>query len=292
MIENLNGTRETVTFKNSLPVRFYRNDESECFPQHWHLPGEIIAPLSNSYEVIVAKTTVVVYPGDILIIAPSELHAINAPPTGVRYIVNFDVNSLDQFQDTNFFLSSLAPYCLITERDAPQVGQQMMACLSEMETEYFSEAPFRDVAITALMLRFFLLAGRYTFDRERRPGSTQSKQQEYTERFTSVCNYISRHCTEDLTLESVSEYAGFSKYHFSRLFREFAGTTFHSYLTGSRILWARNLLADDHLSVTEVATRSGFKSLATFNRVFREQMGCTPAEYRKMCDPGSPPAQG
>ncbi|MCD8143360.1 MAG: AraC family transcriptional regulator [Clostridiales bacterium] len=282
MIENLNGTRETVTFNSSHTIRFYRNDEPEDYPEHWHLPGEIIAPLSSSYEVVVAKTSVVLHPGDILIISPSEMHSILAPPTGVRYIVNFDATYLEQFQDFSFLLSTLRPYCLITKEDAPQLSQQLLACLTDMETEYFGETPYRDAATASLLLRFFLLLGRHTFSTERIHGSTQSKQQEYTERFTAVCNYINKHCTEDLTLETISEYAGFSKFHFSRLFKEFSGTTFHNYLTNSRILWAKGLLADSSVSITEISMRSGFNSLATFNRVFKEQMGCTPSEYRKM----------
>ena len=43
-IENLDGTTETVDFRFSTAIRFYRNMEDADFPLHWHAPGEIISP--------------------------------------------------------------------------------------------------------------------------------------------------------------------------------------------------------------------------------------------------------
>lgn len=102
------------------------------------------------------------------------------------------------------------------------------------------------------------------------------KQQEQQERFTELCNYISSHCTESLSLEDLANEAGFSKYHFARLFKEMTGTTCHNFVLGRRIIYAKNLLMDFSLPITEVAMRAGFNSLATFNRIFKAQIGCTP----------------
>ena len=108
------------------------------------------------------------------------------------------------------------------------------------------------------------------------------RQKEQQERFSMLCNYINAHCTEDLSLDELANEAGFSKYHFARLFKEITGTTCHNYLLGRRLLYAKSLLADFSLPITEVAMRSGFNSLATFNRIFKFQIGCTPSEFRKL----------
>lgn len=282
MIETLNGTRETVHFNDSSTVRFYRNTNDECFPPHWHLPGEIIAPLENTYQVCVGGDTLTLQPGDILIISAAELHSIQAPPTGSRYILNFDPNQFEQIPDLTFLFSMLRPYCLLEVKKAPQLAKQLFSLLEQIEGEYFSDNSYRDGAIYAHLLSFFVQLGRHTMSKNKFQGATQSKQQEYNELFISVCGYINKHCTENLTLERMAEYAGFSKYHFCRLFREFTGTTFHDYLVNSRILWAENLLVDSSISITEISMRSGFNSLATFNRIFKSQLGCTPSEYRKL----------
>ena len=283
MIESLHGMRETVNFRSSSIVRFYRNEADEDYPPHWHLPGEIIAPLVNGYEVTVADQTLSLAPGDVLIIASSELHSIRAPRTGVRYILDFQTSFFEKLPDLVFVLSLIQPYCLLTAAAMPTLTGELVDLLRHIEVEYNSETEvFRDAEICALLVHFLVLIGRYAVNMEKFQSLAPPKQQEYADRFVSVCDYINSHCTENLTLEQVSEQAGFSKYHFARLFRELTGTTVHNYVTNRRILYAQSLLADEALSVTEVSMRSGFNSLATFNRIFKKQMGCTPSEYRKL----------
>jgi AraC-like DNA-binding protein len=49
-----------------------------------------------------------------------------------------------------------------------------------------------------------------------------------------------------------------------------------------RIKAAELLLVNQDISVTDAAMQSGFSSLTTFNRVFRDQKGCTPSEFRRL----------
>lgn len=282
MIEKLHGTHETVDFSIARSVRLYRNVNSECFPPHWHMPGEIISPIENSYQVTVGGKILDLGPRDILIIAPGELHSITAPPTGSRYIVNFNTSPFDQFQDMTFLFSTISPFCLLRREDSPSLTQALFTLLEQIEGEYFGESIYRDSEISSLLLHFFVLLGRNRGSSDRLQGATLSKHQEYSDRFMLICNYINSHCTENLSLEQIAEQAGFSKYHFSRLFKELTGTTCHNYLINRRILFAQTLLVDSSVSITEVAMRSGFNSLATFNRIFKAQMGCTPSEYRKL----------
>lgn len=282
MIESLEGNREYVNFRRSDIIRFYHNDTAEDFVPHWHLAGEIISPLKNTYEITVAGATLTLNPKDILVISPGELHSIKAPETGERYILNYSPSHFEQIKDISFLFAMLRPYYLLRAEAEPKLAGELFSILQKIEEEYDGDKSYCDGAMFTLLFSFFVQLGRYTIDLERFQGSTQSKQQEYTTLFMSVCNYINQHCTENLSLDVMAKNAGFSKYHFCRLFKEFTGTTFHDYLTNSRILWAKNLLGSSSISITEISMRSGFNSLSTFNRIFREQMGCTPSEYRKL----------
>jgi AraC-like DNA-binding protein len=108
------------------------------------------------------------------------------------------------------------------------------------------------------------------------------RQKKYVEKFMSVCSYIDEHCTENLTLDDAASYSGFSKYHFTRLFKQFTGTTFYKYLNQKRITRAERSLSDMTLSVTDVAMSSGFTSMSAFIRMFKIMKGCTPSEFRRM----------
>ena len=132
------------------------------------------------------------------------------------------------------------------------------------------------------MLEVLVLIGRHHTASSCNFNVGRHKQQEYLERFLSICEYIDAHCTEDLTLDEIAKIAGFSKYHFSRLFKQFTNNTFYKYLNQKRIELALILLADPEISVTETAMQSGFANPSTFIRVFKAEKGCTPTEFRRM----------
>lgn len=114
------------------------------------------------------------------------------------------------------------------------------------------------------------------------PGISSRKKLEYIEKFTVVCGYIADHCTENIDINGLAAMAGFSKFHFIRLFKQFTGMPCHEYITRKRVARAQQLLAGPDIPIIDVAMHSGFNSLATFNRIFRAQNGCTPTEYKKM----------
>ena len=108
--------------------------------------------------------------------------------------------------------------------------------------------------------------------------------EEYMEKFLFITDYISNHFSENLTLEEVASLAGFSTYHFARLFKQYTNSSFYKFLNQKRIEYAKSLLLDPELAVTEVAAQSGFSSLSAFLRMFKQLNLCTPTEFRSMYD--------
>ncbi|USG64475.1 helix-turn-helix domain-containing protein [Brevibacillus ruminantium] len=85
----------------------------------------------------------------------------------------------------------------------------------------------------------------------------------------------------DLTLDRLVEVSGISKYHLIRLFREQTGQTPGRFLAEQRIKKARSLLEGTSLDITFIAYESGFGSLRTFERAFKNAFGASPSEYRR-----------
>jgi AraC-like DNA-binding protein len=86
--------------------------------------------------------------------------------------------------------------------------------------------------------------------------------------------------TDDVRLAEVARSANLSPAAFSRFFRASTGRTFTEYLIDLRVSAAQRLLVATDLPVAVVAAHAGFRSLANFNRRFRERTGCTPSAYR------------
>jgi transcriptional regulator GlxA family with amidase domain len=71
-----------------------------------------------------------------------------------------------------------------------------------------------------------------------------------------------------------------SEAHFARSFKEAFGVPPHRYLLTRRIERATALLRDTDLSVTEIAFQTGWGSLGTFGRIFRDVTGESPGAMR------------
>ena len=86
----------------------------------------------------------------------------------------------------------------------------------------------------------------------------------------------------DISLDQLADIAGYSKFHFSRIFRQYNSMSYTQYINARRTKAAEQLLSDPKISITEAAMQSGFKSITTFNRIFREIKHCTPSDFRKL----------
>lgn len=85
-----------------------------------------------------------------------------------------------------------------------------------------------------------------------------------------------------LTVGEIARSAGYSKYHFSRLFREETGMAPHKYIQMYRIRRALELMTSSSLSVKQVAMESGFNGCAYFCKEFRRWTKRTPTDFRRM----------
>jgi len=281
MIENLNGIQETVNFKANTTIRLYANEDYEQYPSHWHAPLEIIMPLQNNYHVTCCNTLFTLRTGDILIINPGAIHSMEAE-VGKRLIFQADFTLLHGIKELEATLSIISPALIITPEDEPEAHERIKNLMLSISTEYFEDAPLSEAFIYSKLIEIFVLIGRSYSPNAKSFNNGQGKQREYTERFMFICDYIKEHCIEDLSLDHIADISGFSKYHFSRLFKQFTNVSYYKYLNRKRIEMAEKLLVDKGLTVTEVALRSGFNSLSAFIRMFKIIKECTPTEFKTM----------
>ena len=91
--------------------------------------------------------------------------------------------------------------------------------------------------------------------------------------------YLSEHFREPLDLSAVAHSLGYHPTHLSHMFKSTLNIGFNQYLTLLRLRETLLLMQEGRKSITECAFESGFQSLRTFYRAFRETFGCTPREY-------------
>ena len=86
---------------------------------------------------------------------------------------------------------------------------------------------------------------------------------------------------EEWPVRRLARVSGVSEAHFSRSFKQAFGVPPHRYLLTRRIEKATALLRDTALTITEIAFQTGWSSLGTFGRTFRDITGKTPAAVRE-----------
>ncbi len=283
MIESLNGIFETVNYKQSTSLKLYNNDEYEDYPPHWHTTMEIIMPTENIYTVECGNQTHILRENDIILICPCCIHTLYAPRTGRRIIFQPNTASLRFMKDIEPLLNILSPLILITPEDFPTIHGRIRELLIEIKEEYLSVASsFSEVMIYSKLLEIITLIGRNHASRAESGSAIIGQQKEYMEKFLNICDYIEAHCSEDLNLDDIANMCGFSKFYFSRLFKQFTNISFYKYVNQKRITKATELLIDPKNSITDVALNCGFSSLSSFIRMFKIIKGCTPTDFRNM----------
>ena len=85
---------------------------------------------------------------------------------------------------------------------------------------------------------------------------------------------------EEWPVSRLASVSGVSHAHFARSFKEAFGIPPHRYLLTRRIEQAKTLLRDTDLPITEIAFRTGWQSLGTFGRTFRDITGVSPGALR------------
>lgn len=272
----LDGSEESIDFLPDHKYRIWFNNLVVDFDTHKHTALEIVLCNDNSYTVVFGDQTVKMHEGDILFIPPNVLHRIEAPDTGSRFILLFDLEFLQMFHIQNTILSFLSKPHLYNIVSHPHIYSNVYSRLMHIISLYFSNETYSEICIYADLLNLF----SEICEHGNRPNISEVPRHSLSyDKFVSILSYIDNNYSEDLSLEKVANIANFSKYHFSRLFKQYTNTTFYEYLSQKRILVAQELILKN-MPITDVAFQTGFNNLTTFCRCFKKYVGCAPSQYK------------
>ncbi len=281
------NNNEKSIFPKDSSIRIWFNEIPVDYPSHWHNALEIIFPIENYYDVDVDNEPHHVVPGDILFIPPRKSHYLHAPSSGSRYICLFDIDFFSSVRGYSGLMNMLNDCIHINAEDYAPIYNEVYTLFTQIWNEYFQRTEFYEFSIYSHLFQIMTILSRYQLGKIHLfSDSTPVKRREYFEKLNTVIDYIDENYAYDIALEDAASFSGFSKFHFSRLFKEYMGCTFYDYLIGQRIKATEVLLTRDDLSITDIALQSGFSSISTFNRTFKLKKGCTPGEYRSLFSGG------
>lgn len=286
----MKASQQKNLVSQEFPFNLLITDIAE-FPPHWHKEIEIIYVLEGEMDIGLNNRIYPMETGDILLVGMGDVHYfLTSPVRSNRIIIQFDLSMMEYvssaFQDRRFKAPFIRKNPGVGEPDGfwPVPEQVIHHLLEEqiltLYTEYQKKSEGHKLAVMARLYDLLTIFLRY-IPMEEISVWEKTKHLKELDRLEQVFNYVEKNYTRPLTLREVSAVANFSVYHFTRFFKEITGLTFLQYLNSYRIAKAVKYLAQTADSITEVAFKSGFDSIKTFNRVFKQLKGCSPTQYRK-----------
>lgn len=230
---------------------------------HFHKSYEIIYVLDGAVACDIDAQTMILTAGDLALCLPYQVHAYR-PEANSRYWVC--VFSEDYVR---FFSKQMQG----------KVGSSSRFCCSEAVARYLKEA-LMDVeapGIYTIKSCLYALCEQYLSCVK-----LIEKDQNKTLTISTIVSFIEQHHAENITLSDIAGLLGYDYHYVSRYFHSVFHMTFRDFLNVYRLESAVRLMDETDKKLVEIAYASGFQSLRTFNRCFRNHFGVAPSDYRKM----------
>lgn len=232
---------------------------------HIHRGVELVFVTEGTLRMQIGSEICDIPKGSVAFIDSFEPHSFIAAESNESYIFDFALEQVDPFlrwASSNKLVSKVVPL------DIPLI-------------EYVSSILPKSHDMCGAMSEINMLAALVPLCNavcERGEWSGEAK--EYSDLFIKTASYISDHFADPLTRDTVAKAIGVCPETISRTFSQQSEFSFIEFVHRIRIYEAIRFM-EGGLSITEAAFRSGFESVRSFNRVFREVMDTNPSEYLK-----------
>lgn len=274
----LQGDQEYVTYLEDSSLRVWYSDVPWRYDNHVHTAVEVVLTLEGAVDYTVGNDQYRVRKDEVLIVPSGVPHSLNMGEESSRLLFLFEPDMMHLMGDLRQMSRSLNRVFYL--HDGSEAHTRIRDWLTRIASIYREQDFMWNTLCYSYILKVYAtLCQSYLSVSQYQRKKKDSRGME-SQVVSMAMNYINSHYREDLTLDEVADFTGFSRYYFSRSFREESGFTFRDYLVRKRVQAAMTLLIETDKPMSEVAEESGFGSVASFNRVFREHKKCTPSQYR------------
>lgn len=240
---------------------FLKKEEFLFNLPHYHDSIELIYMMRGKTTVHLSGTAYSLSEGEIFFCHPQEIHFYDNPPGILAFCVVLSSKYTHDFRQIHNITQ--LPSFLRNKEYNEKIFELLKAWLSSEERTFLVDCAFANLVLDKIIKSYEL------FDQSH--SAVDKKALEFM-------NYINERYSEDLTLESASKYFGYSKEHFSRVFKQLVGMNFLTFLNTTRIQKAREMLQDSEnkRSITEICNACGFNSPATLYRNLKKNTSYHP----------------
>mgnify|MGYP002795799725 FL=1 len=251
---------------------------------HWHGELEISLVTEGTVLYLVGGRSFRLGAGQGLIINTNTPHMMT-PAKGSARFISMIVHPSFLYGTPGSFLEMeiIRPYLDSPELSAvpldPEKGDSgLLAMFREVDRLCLSKPFAYQLQVHGLLCTAF---GSVIRRHQEKLLHTRTAASGNLKRLQVLLDYIHGHYSSPLSLTELSAQIPMSRENCCRFFRQMTGCTISQYLNDYRISRSIYLMKNTDLSVSSIASLSGFSSASRFAAAFRKKTGLSPSEYRR-----------
>jgi len=265
------------------PYKLLHHLDAFKFPIHLHDEIEIVFIIKGYCKIWLSGDWIYLKQNQLLLIGSRQVHYFEMiEPNTEQIILQINLNYLLRDQQLrNEIMLKFSNNGFTIEQQSTQYAE-ILKLLLEFDTTYASTKAFKELQLYGRAYDILDWLLQY---KEKKDNSNHKKVRgnanDYLIILEQIMTYIEKKYKESLTLEDLANSINLSKWYLCHLIKDATGMTFTEYVHLYRLQQVQQQLINTQSRVTEIALDNGFKSLKTFNRVFKKYVGCSPTAYRK-----------
>ena len=226
---------------------------------------------AGEYKLEQGGREVFLKPGEMSLYDATEPHRITIPQPFSKILISIPRTLIDE-RVTN--ISQMTATRLPTQTGIAAITAAMIQS-TVSQIEHLDTAAFQSLSDPVLEMLTMTLVEQQ--------GNSSLLSRHRSLALMRIKRFIANHLSDTaLNTEIISRAVALSPRYINNLFNE-DNTSLMRYLTKQRLACSRHYLATApyaHLSITDIAMRSGFNNMAHFSRVFHQTYGVSPRDYR------------
>ena len=253
-------------FENKeLKIIAFETINMKTYEPMFHPHGEILYVTEGSVSVVTDGNRNVLTSGDMSIVFPYSIHSYEVIDYAKVIGILFSPESMGEFSEILLSKSPHNPFLKNADSVFSLVQKVLLYSCGDNPLMHKVCGAYLKALIGEILLKLDL--------KDTMPADCNLVRR--------VMNYCAEHFCEDIDVDKVCKAAFVSKRYVSKIFAEKVGCSFRDYINRLRISHAINLMENSSMKITDVMYECGFKNQSTFNRVFLEETGYSPREFKK-----------
>lgn len=250
-------TNFSPQYKSYYAIWYFDN---VYYSSHFHPNMEFIHVLEGCVTVYYEEKQFVLHAGEHALILPNHIHSFNKDNQSKTCICSFSTDYVPTFYNS---VRNKTADTIVFQIEKPVIDFLLYEFAKKSSLSVYE---IKAIAYTICM----------SFARQ-----VKLQDQAGMDLLHKLLTYITENYTQDISLKNAADYLGYEQHYLSKCFHNSFPFSFTNYVNQLRISDAKSLLIDTNESITNISSLCGFSSIRTFNRVFAQECGMTPKDYRK-----------